>query len=493
MWVRGRRGARAETVGVRPDLVLFMTDQQRFDQTGYASGGHFETPVLDALAASGTTFDLAHSASTTCVPARASLLTGVAAHRLPVQADGYTLREGYWNVAYALARAGYETALIGKMHFNPMNGRHGFETMRTCEHLFPGDFTPQRILCSGFDDYHQMLVDHGLADWRQHLDDEREPGQPRRPYFPYDEHFHPTEWVADEAIALLERRDRTRPLFLVVSFPHPHEPHNPPERYGRLFDPADSIIPAEGFETNDGLPPGFQEAFAADDGPWQASRVRSEEHLRDSLAIVRGLVRHIDDAMGRVLTSIDADRSVVMFTSDHGDYAGHRGLMRKLPWIPFDDLARVPLVVRAPDGPPGLRSADLVSSSDLVLTCLDYAGVEVDAEVFDSQSLRPLVTGATPGVGDGDRALLMSPNSGWPSVRRGSLKLITRRHWVHPGRALFDLDADPGETVNLVDDPRYAEELDELQAWLDAELARPLADLPFVETLQWMPAPITAG
>src|SRR3954465_9890437 len=108
-----------------PDLVLFMTDQQRFDQTGYASDGHFETPVLDALAAGGAMFERAHSASTTCVPARASLLTGVAAHRLPVQADGFTLQEGYWNVAYALGRAGYETALIGKMHFNPMNGRHG--------------------------------------------------------------------------------------------------------------------------------------------------------------------------------------------------------------------------------------------------------------------------------------------------------------------------------------------------------------------------------
>lgn len=479
------------TVDPRPDLVLFMTDQQRFDQTGDASGGHFETPVLDLLAADGTTFTRACSASTTCVPARASLLTGVAAHRLPVQDDGFTLQEGYWNMAYALAQAGYETALVGKMHFNPINGRHGFETMRTCEHLFPGDFTPQRIFRGQFDDYHDTLAEHGLDDWRAHLDEARAPGQPRRPYFPYDERFHPTEWVADEALAVLERRDRARPLFLVVSFPHPHEPHNPPERYGRTFDPADSVLPSEGFEANDGLPAEFLEAFAVNDGPWQASRVRSESHLRDSLAIVRGLVRQIDDAMGRVLAAIDAERSVVMFTSDHGDYAGHRGLMRKLPWIPFDDLARVPLVVRAPDGPAGRRSTDLVSSSDLVLTCLDYAGVEVDPDVFDSRSLRRLVTGEVTGAAD--RPLLMSPNSGWPTVRRGPLKLITRRHWVHPGRALFDLDADPGETVNLVDDPRYAAELDDLQAWLDAELARPPPDLPFVETLQWVRVPIATA
>ena len=474
----------------RPDLVLFMTDQQRFDQTGYASAGHFETPVLDALAADGATFERAQSASTTCVPARTSLLTGVAAHRVPVQADGFTLQEGYWNVAYALAQAGYETALVGKMHFHPMNGRHGFETMRTSEHLFPGDFTPQRIYHGEFDDYHETLVAHGLADWRAHLNDERGPGQPRRPYFPYDERFHPTEWVADEAIARLERRDRSRPLFLVVSFPHPHEPHNPPERYGTMFDPADSIVPTDGFEVIEGLPAAFRQAFETQEGPWGASRVRSEAHLRSSLAIVRGLVRQIDDAMGRVLEAIDVDRSVVMFTSDHGDYAGHRGLMRKLPWVPFDDLARVPLVVRAPDVAPGLRPTSLVSSSDLALTCLDYAGVDVDPARFDSCSLRPVLTGAT--VGDPDRSLLISPNSGWPTVRRGALKLITRSHPDHPGRALFDLDLDPGETEDVIDDPRYAEQRADLEHWLAAEMARPQADLPFVETLQWMPAPVAA-
>ena len=119
----------------RPDLVLLMTDQQRHDQVGFESDGHFETPNIDRLARDGVVFERAYSASTTCVPSRVALLTGLQAHRVPTQINQYALREGFWTVARALQDAGYETALIGKMHFAPVHAQHGFETMRLCEHL----------------------------------------------------------------------------------------------------------------------------------------------------------------------------------------------------------------------------------------------------------------------------------------------------------------------------------------------------------------------
>ena len=114
----------------RRDLVLVMTDQQRFDQVGYASSGHFETPAIDALAKRGVVFDTAFSAATTCVPARTALLTGLHPHRTPAQENGDAVREGFWALAHALRHAGYETALMGKMHFAPVHAPHGFETMR---------------------------------------------------------------------------------------------------------------------------------------------------------------------------------------------------------------------------------------------------------------------------------------------------------------------------------------------------------------------------
>ena len=151
----------------RPDIVLIMTDQQRFDQVGYASGGHFETPNIDRLAAGGVIFDRAYSASTVCVPSRVALLTGLQPHRVPTQENRFALREGFWTVAHELRRAGYETALIGKMHFAPVHARHGFETMRLCEHLSAqglGALSKERS--DEVDDYHDWLVSRGLTDWR---------------------------------------------------------------------------------------------------------------------------------------------------------------------------------------------------------------------------------------------------------------------------------------------------------------------------------------
>ena len=231
-----------------------------------------------------------------------------------------------------------------------MNGDYGFDRMRTCEHLFPADFVDGRPAhAEGTDDYHRWLIDQGVPDWRAAAA-ERSSGAGSRPRFGYDAELHPTSWVAREAIEVLEHRDPDRPLFLVVSFPHPHEPHNPPEPYESMYDPADSILPADGFEVNEGLPKPFRDAFEEHGGVWAAVRVPSPGWLRGALAITRGLIRQIDDALAPVLDRIDLDTTLVAFTSDHGDYAGHRGLVRKIPWIAFDDLVRVPLVVSAPDG-----------------------------------------------------------------------------------------------------------------------------------------------
>ncbi len=460
----------------RPDIVLFLTDQQRRDQTGYAAAQNFETPNLDALAASGVTFETAYSASTTCVPARVALMTGLQPRRAPVVADFRSLPEDYWTVGHALRHAGYATALVGKAHANPIRADHGFDTLLTCEHLFPFDFTPERDVPGGFDHYHDWLEqDQGVRDWRRRMStDTSQPSEA----FPYDVDLHPTNWIAAQARAVLEQRDPDRPLFMVVSFPHPHEPHNPPEPYATMFDPADSILPIDGFEANAGLPGVFVEQLTRSEmGPWGPAPVPSEEYLRGSLAIVRGLVKQIDDGMGRVLDLIDRERTAIFFTSDHGDYAGHRGLIRKIPWIPFDDLARVPLVVSAPDAVGGRRLETPVHSCDFVLTSLDYAGVDIDADLFDTRSLRPLLTDqAQPD--DVDRTILCATESAWPSIRQGSMKLITRLHCEPSDWTLLDLDADPAETVNVIGEPGYAESFATLSERLATEMARPIAPLP---------------
>ncbi|MGH9227206.1 MAG: sulfatase family protein [Acidimicrobiales bacterium] len=452
----------------RPDIVLLLTDQQRFDQVGYASGGHFPTPNLDRIARGGVVFENAYSASTVCVPARVALMTGIEPHRVPTQENQFALREGFWTVAHELRRAGYQTALIGKAHFAPVHAQHGFETLRLCEHLQAqglGSLSRQRN--DELDDYHDWLLARGYPDWR--LDDAAAPaGTGRaRHVFPYGPGVHPTGWVEQEATAFLEGRDPNRPLFLVVSFPHPHAPYNPPEPYASMFDPADSRLPDGGFEVNAGLPLVCQLALARSQTRDEAA---DEPRVRRFLATVRGLIKHIDDAIERVVARLDLSSTLVAFTSDHGDYAGHRGLLRKSPWMPFDDLARVPLCFAGYGVEGGRAMPGPVQNYDFALTALDYAGLEPGVDDVDGRSLRPLLS-AREEAAHLDRSVFCAIGMGWPMVRRGAYKYVVHPEQVAP--VLFDLEHDPGERVNLAGDPRYARVERELADLLAQRMAKP--------------------
>jgi arylsulfatase len=465
----------------RPDIVLFLTDQQRFDQVGYASRGHFHTPNLDRLARSGVIFEHAYSASTVCVPARVALMTGIEPHRVPTQENPWALREGFWTVARALRNAGYETALIGKAHFAPVHAQHGFDTLRLCEHLDSQGLGPlSRERDDSLDDYHYWLVENGYSDWRsedmirQIARAKRDgPGvrnEVRLEAFRYGPDVHPTGWVEREAAEFLDRRDPDRPLFLVVSFPHPHAPYNPPEPYASMFDPADSQLPDDGYEVNEGLPLAFQLAFLA--APTRQS-AEDEELLRRLLATIRGLITHIDDAIGRLVDRLDMTSTIVAFTSDHGDYAGHRGMLMKTPWLPFDDLARVPLFYTGHGVTGGRVMPGLVQSYDFALTALDYACVDSGPHDFDSRSLRPfLADPAQPA--DLQRAVFSCTGMSWPMVRYQNCKYSMNTAEREP--VLFDLRQDPTERVNLADDPGYAGVRRDLSTHLARRMARPSLD-----------------
>jgi choline-sulfatase len=360
---------------------------------------------------------------------------------------------------------------MGKMHFSPIHSRHGFEVMRLCEHLSAQGLGPLAVEREDtVDDYHTWLVSQGLTDRRVESD-----GRAGHVPSSLPPEAHPTAWVEAEAASFLSGRDRERPMFLVISFPHPHAPYDPPEPYASMYDPADSVVPKVGYAANEQLPMAFQLATEAS----TTREAAADQHgLRRFLATVKGLVKQIDDSVGRLAASLDLESTVVFFTSDHGDYAGHRGLLRKNPWIPFDDLVRVPFFVSGADIAGGRRVDHLVQSCDLALTCLDYAGLAPpEGVVFDSRSLRPILEGA-PRASDTDRAVFAATTVMWPMVRRGSYKYIEHGEHGKQGQAvLFDLEADPHETVNVADDAALAGVRDELVELLDRLLAQPVLDL----------------
>lgn len=460
----------------KPNIILIMTDQQRFDQLGFSSNGYFETPNLDHLARGGVIFDGAYSSATICIPSRGSLLCGLAPHRYPTQGNGRALQEGFWTVGHALRQAGYQTGMIGKMHLHPINARHGFDHMRMAEHLGLV-YHPEEI-----DDYTRWLVSKGRADYRAtHIfgpGQEDEQQEFRRNLhatpFHYEKEYHPTNWIARESIEFIDRRDTTRPYLLVTSFPHPHSPFDPPAPYDSLYDPADAYLAPDGVEVNENLPPSLRDIIMSGKGFGFASAEKTPEPIRRrALTYIRALIRQIDDAVGEILAHVDLSNTVVFFTTDHGDYYGHRGLLLKTPGVPFDDIARVPFFCAGAGIPAGKRVPNLVQSSDFALTCLDLAGLKCPAPDFETQSLAPHF--GTESVSD-DRTVFCASNYNWPMVRRGSLKYF--RNDKTEEEMLFDVARDPGETVNRVEDPALRDEVAGLRVCLREALLRGIPDLP---------------
>jgi arylsulfatase A-like enzyme len=422
----------------RPSFLLVMTDQQRADSPGFATPGRVDTPFLDALAQKGIVFENTYSASTTCVPSRSALLTGLFDQRLPRGPDGRALRDGYWNVAHGLSAVGYETALFGKMHFSPIGAHQGFDVIRSCEHLtVHAGYSPDDV-----DDYRRFITSQGLRDVRFL------PREDMR--FPYEAKLHPTSWITAEAIRFLETRDASRPFFAIVSYPGPHSPHDPPEPYASLYDGRVEPIPPDGMHVNDGLPPGFRAAFHGTPGdsfqPQRVTDLRPED-VRSEITAMRALVRHIDDSIRELMSHVSLEDTVVFFTSDHGDYGAHRGMLGKVPWIPFDDLAKVPMLCVGHGVEGGRRVTAPVQSCDIPLTFLDLASAQPPLHpFFDALSLAPVLRGQE---ADPERAVFCAFSMGWPMIRKGPLKYIAHGF---ADRVLFDLEADPGETRNVAEE-----------------------------------------
>jgi arylsulfatase len=430
------------------------------------------------------------------VPARCSLITGLYPHRYPKQADDkLALQEGFWSVAHALRNAGYQTGAIGKGHYMPIHARHGFEKMRMVEHI--GLYNRECV-----DDYMRWLAWEGKCDWRcthlfGNLDEKgsEEQKKGREEYiehhsalpFPYDKRCHPTDWVKRETIDFLEQRDPDRPYFLMTSFPHPHGPFDLPEPYDTLYDPKEARLPADGLESAEGLPPEIQKMISDAKGyGFKYTSDLGEELTLRMLTYVRALIKQIDDAVGEIIEHVDLDNTVVFFTTDHGDFYGHRGLFGKSITFPSDDLAHVPLFCSGAGIPEGKHVSSLVQSFDFAPTCLKLAGLELPelggvdrAELgLDARSLTEYFNGEE--THDDRIVYTSSVNRVCPMVRRRNLKYF--RHIESGEELLVDVEKDPGETVNRIDDPAYAQDLADLRAALDRILAQGIPDLPRMDT-----------
>jgi arylsulfatase A-like enzyme len=441
----------------RPNIVFLLPDQLRADFLGCYGAGFIQTPQIDSLAERGVRYERAVSPSPLCVPARASLLTGRNAIENGVLTNDQWLRPdreacGITTWPQLLAEAGYCTAAIGKMHFYPWDAREGFQRRVVAE-----DKRHIRIQ----DDYAHYLQRHGLRKYH---------GNEHDGYFEHKgaivskipaEHQVDT-WVANQACAFIEDYRDERPFALMVAFPGPHDPYDPPPELAGLFDPAamPDSIPATA--ESDASREGFIASYLR---PWNGVDYRefTEPQKKKIRAHYAALVHQIDRGVGRILATLDdrglAGETTVIFASDHGDLLGDFGRVGKSVY--YESSTRVPLIVKHPRCPDARVVRSTVSLTDLHATILRFAGAP---GVAGGDSV-PL-----PGFGDeagAGRAYVFGATGSGLMVTDDRWKLARYRN----GDAmLFDRENDPLEQRNLAYLAEHAEAMRRLDRIMQEEL-----------------------
>ncbi len=445
-----------------PNIVILYSDQHRADMVGWANP-QVPTPNLDRLAELGTVFDQCFCQYPVCTPSRMSLLTGQYVHTHGVHTNNAGLHPRSPTFAHLLRERGYATACIGKMHFYPAYAPYGFDHMELAEQDGTGRFE---------DDYHRFLANAGAIDLHDLVDQRHEfrkhaPSQywetfgARASDLP--EELHSTTWIGDRAQAYL--RAAEPPFCAWIGFIKPHHPFDPPQAWLDRIDP----------NTLD-LPPDWTEAVLAQDagkpGYFDVAALTARA-LRRIMAHYYATVSHMDFQIGRILRTLEErglDNTVVIYTADHGEFMGFHHLLLKGGYL-YDPLVRVPLAIADLSGRrnwgSGARNDALVESIDVTATILDAAGVPAPPGL-QGRSL----DGTLAGRASRHRDLVFAQNGGMSMtmVRTARWKLIESA--TPRDRMLFDLSADPMETVNLYDAPDHAGTRLELTARLTQHLCR---------------------
>jgi arylsulfatase A-like enzyme len=433
------------SIADHPNIILILTDQQRWDAMGAYGNRVIQTPNMDRLASQGAVFERAYAAHPMCAPTRAAMMSGYpAAH--PAHHEHSRILHPDRTVPARLGQAGYRTQGIGKFHFVPEWKRTviGFDDVLFSEEMRWLAFAPSSEDVD-FDDYDRYLLRHGLFGWQKPQEIGFNEMKPLVNHLPREHHV--TQWCGDRTVEWLQSAAGTeQPYLLWCSFVKPHVPYDAPEHLKDLYNPAD-------------MPPPWRRDGELDQWTFYRDLHHQRElDLYSRAARDRGLayyyanITFIDEQIGRILDTVEAsgqaDNTIIIFSSDHGDLMGDHDQWFKQ--LGYEGSTHVPLLVRAPGRiPPGTRVDTPVSHLDIPQTILELGGATNTNEDRFGLNLLDLATGRK------TRDAVVS------QYNRGYGFYYCHRRWkyhFYPNggyEELFDMHNDPRELNNLAADRDY--------------------------------------
>ncbi|KGE78801.1 choline-sulfatase [Halomonas salina] len=426
----------------QPHILFLMADQMAAPSLPFYGHRVVKAPNLSRLAEEGVVFDSAYCNSPLCAPSRFTLMAGQLPSRIGGFDNAAELAADTPTYAHYLRDAGYLTALTGKMHFCGPDQLHGFEERLTSD-IYPADFgwyVDWEDVESRPSYYHNMssVTQAGPCVRSNQLD------------FDDEVTFRAQRFLYDYA-----RSDQDRPFCLTVSLTHPHDPYTIPQEYWDRYAHDEIDMPRVPYcrELMDPHSQRLRHVYQCDED------TITDAQIRNARRAYYGAISYVDDQLGKVLTALEesglAEDTIIVFSGDHGDMLGERGLWYKMSW--FEGSARVPMIVHAPGRYAAGRVKQSVSTMDLLPTFAEW-GNDGQAPEYavpvDGRSLIPHLTGQGGHdevigeyCGEGAIAPLLM-------IRRGRYKFV---HSTPDPDQLFDLEADPLELTNLAEDPAHRE------------------------------------
>jgi uncharacterized sulfatase len=495
------------------NVLLITSDQQHWNTIG-AFNNEIKTPNLDRLVKQGAYFSRAYTVNPTCTPTRASIITG----KMPSQHGAWTLGtklpETENTLGDELIKNGYRTALIGKAHFQQLHGTAQYPSLESYPLLQDLEF---------WKNYHEKFYGFEYVELARNHTNEAHVGQHYalwmerngcknwRDYFApptgnmkncgsrvwdIPEKFHYDAWIAEGANAKLEEyRSNGERFFLWASFLDPHPPYLAPEPYASMYDPGKLTVPKM-FETDlcDNSPLyNLTQTANPDISQYKKSgfflhglhsHLQDQSELKKDIAAYYGMITLMDKYIGKILDKLDelglSENTLVIFTTDHGHFYGHHGLIHKGPFM-YDDLIKVPFIARHPGAiPQNTVNTAMQSLVDIAPTILDFCGLDIPV-TMSGKSQRQVWEGFKDKARD---HIICEHNHERDSINLRTYLNERYKVTIFQGLEygqLYDMQSDPDETLNLWNQKEYAVlKTQLLQQFLLAEMAK---EAPYMERI----------
>ena len=433
-------------MGKRPNILFLMSDEHRFDVSGFMGNEVVRTPFLDSLARDAVVFDNAYSPYPVCIPARQCMAAGQYARHCRVEHFGEDLAPNYQTLPRIFGHSGYKTVAAGKLH------QMGVDQMQGWQIRLAGD---TQVANSYYGNQKGNRILHKWDDRKEIL--RASPGESayaRRDKLAIQA---TKDFIYEQFVdAFYDRADPEEPLFLYVGLLNPHYPYIAEERKFNYY-----LNRVQLYENQTPFPHSFL-GRCANCEALEVGKNISERDVRRAMAAYYANIETIDEQFSEVVSCLqeagqNMDDWIIIYTTDHGEMLGEHAVWEKQKF--FEGSVRIPLLIRYPKVYGPSRCAQNVNLIDLFPTLCEMCGIQ-QPEGLDGISLVPWLGKET---GRGPNLTYSQYSHDCLMIKKDQLKY--QWYGYEESEVLFDLEKDPGENTDYSLDPSYEKKMEQFRRW----------------------------